>query len=102
MVFIHYIHAAKMPDEACTYSEVFLSETSLCERSFLPLSICSTWSLQLLLRNKILRTITFTKEGFIITRHSFQDLIISGEQDSVSKLVQPWNYNRVKGEKMSS
>lgn len=77
------------PDDACTYLEVFLSETSLGEGSFLSFSISGAWSLQLLLVDQALRTLTFTEEGFIITRHRLQDLIISGEQDGVTKLVQP-------------
>lgn len=76
-------------DKARTYCEVFLSETSLGEGSFLSFSISGARSLKLLLMNQALGTLTFTEEGFIITRHSLQDLIVSGEQDSVTKLVHP-------------
>lgn len=75
--------------KAYTHSEVFLSETSLCEGSFFSLSISGAWSLQLLLIHQALWTLSFTEESFIVTRHGFQDVIISGEQDSVPKLVQP-------------
>lgn len=82
-------HSVGTSVKACTYSEVFFSETSLCEGSFLSLAISGAWSLQLLLIHQALGTLTFAKEGLIITRHSLQDVIISGEQDSVPKLVQP-------------
>lgn len=75
--------------KVCTHSKVFLSETGLCEGSFLSLSISGAWSLQLLLIHQALRTLTFTNKGFIVTRHSLEDVVVSGEQDSVPKLVQP-------------
>ena len=75
-------------DNAHAYFEVFLSETGLGEGPFLSFSISGAWSLQLFLINQALWVLTFTKESFIITGHGFQDLIISGEQDSVAKLVQ--------------
>jgi len=86
----------RIDQRACTYSEVFLSETGLCERSFFTLSICCARSLQLLFIHRAVSTLTFTEEGFIVTRHGLQDLIISSKQDSVPELVQSFSDIRVR------